>query len=301
MKRSASLLAILLLILLLVPVAHADVLWEPENTFYKTHSKECTVLRRSFYANGPDGYVTVWTAPESSSYIGQYENGVQIHSWWQYENWVSATFTAENGKHTDGWICLDDLALIYDYISFQEEYGDQFTSYTDEFPAFGPEVEAINFFAFPGAPEISYSLPLKGDTTSSDENRKLFPSKEDGPVSTLFVDENGHTWGYISYWRGHRNLWFCLDDPDGENFPVRGIPEVELISVEKKSEISDPPAATKEIPIVQQGNTQTLTPPAEPVPPKTSHLPYFLVGGVVVITAAILFTLARQRKKGRKH
>ena len=302
MKRSARFLAILLLILLLVPVAHADVLWEPENTFYKTHSKDCTVLRRSFYANGPEGYVTVWTAPESNSYVGQYENGTQIHAWWQYENWVSATFIQENGKRTDGWVCLDELALIYDYISFQEEYGNKITPYDGEFTIPDEDVQSIDFYPYPGAPQPTGSLDKKVHWTSY-ENFVKAAAAEDSFISSVFTDEEGHAWGYITYWQGNRNTWFCLDEPDGENFPVREVSKVELISVEKKPEVSDPPAAVTEIPVVQQNDTKSLTPPADPVPPATalSFTPYLLVGGVVLITAALLFLLARQRKKSPKN
>ena len=58
--------------------ARADVLWEPENRFYEKHSQECEHLGRGFYANGPEGFVTLWDAPNGSQVQGQLTNGGEL-------------------------------------------------------------------------------------------------------------------------------------------------------------------------------------------------------------------------------
>lgn len=303
MKRSARFLAVLLLVLLMIPAAHADLIITPDNDFFEQHDYDCFLLSRAFYTNGPKGYVTVWEAPEGKSYIGQYENGVQLGAGWQYENWVSVLFVHENGKRSEGWACLDELALIYDHISFEKEYRDQITPYNGEFdpsvyrdnPPQITEPNTIHFYDYPGAPAPNGQYLSTGDWGRLSDFFNAVDS-EKCPIISVFVDENGLTWGYIRFWMGHRESWFCLDDPFGENFPVREVPESEVISVGKKGEISDLPVATMEIPVVRKGDTQTLTPPAEPVPPGTASLaPWLLVGGVVIVTLPLLWKLRKKK------
>ena len=53
----------LALALSLAAPARADSLWEPNNSFYERHADECQYLGRSFYANGAEGYITLWGRP----------------------------------------------------------------------------------------------------------------------------------------------------------------------------------------------------------------------------------------------
>lgn len=59
MKKFLSLACALAALLALAAPARADLLWEPDNRFYRDHP--CTYVDRSFYANGPDGFVTLWS------------------------------------------------------------------------------------------------------------------------------------------------------------------------------------------------------------------------------------------------
>jgi len=303
MKRITPFFAVLLLVLLLAPTAHADLIITPNNSFFEQHAYDCIRLHRSYYTNGSKGYVTVWDAPESKSYIGQYENGVLLGTGWQYGNWVSVLFIHENGKRSEGWACLDELALVYDHISFVKEYGDQIAPYNGEFdpsvyrdnPPQITQPNTIHFYDYPGAPAPNGQYL---STSSWGRLSDFFNAVDSAecPIISVFVDENGLTWGYIQFWMGHRESWFCLDDPFGESFPVREVPKTETISVEKKSEVSDPPLATMDIPVLRQGDTQTLIPPAEPVPPGTVSLtPWLLVGGVMIFTLLLLWKLRKKK------
>ena len=71
MKRLWTCLLTLVTLLALTPAARADVLWEPDNNFYWKHSDECTYVGRSYYANGPEGFVTLYDAPGGSIVEGQ--------------------------------------------------------------------------------------------------------------------------------------------------------------------------------------------------------------------------------------
>ena len=47
----------------------ADVIWEPEDSFYKKHSEECVYVNRLYTANGPDGEVILYKSPEMPAFI----------------------------------------------------------------------------------------------------------------------------------------------------------------------------------------------------------------------------------------
>ena len=64
MKRKFfSLVLMVTTLLALCTPARADVLWEPENDFYKKHADQCDYIGRQFYANGDEGFITLWMPP----------------------------------------------------------------------------------------------------------------------------------------------------------------------------------------------------------------------------------------------
>ena len=123
MKKLWMLCLTLLTAVLLTAPAFADILWEPsDDEFYLRHRDECSPVVRGFYANGPEGFVTLWDAPGGSAVQGQYENGTVLWVYWQYEDWGFITVWEDGGKHTDGWVPMDHLSLAYDFQCFAYEY-----------------------------------------------------------------------------------------------------------------------------------------------------------------------------------
>jgi len=267
MKKRFLPLAVLFLTVCLLSTACADVLFTPDDLFYKTHSEQCTYVGRSFYLNGKDGYVDFRSAPDSIV-LDRLENGTAIHVYWQYENWGSTTIGSGKSQ-TDGWICLDDLVLKYDHISFEEEYGDKIKPYSGEFSDFDQKIPCINFYAYPGAPEIRMTESLKDNTSFSQDFMNALTSTTQSAISSVFIDESGLTWGYIGYWRGYRNIWFCLDNPAGDSFPLRVA-------------------------------TPDLVPSSAPPSTLTGYLPYLLIGAVAVVTATLLVFMGIRSKKAKK-
>ncbi len=268
-KRVVTSLLALALLLALAPAARADVLWEPDNGFYERHSDQCTYVGRGYLANGPDGFVTLWNAPNGSEVEAQYENGEALWVYWLWEDWGCIS-RWEDGKETSGWVEMDDLALQYDYIAFAEDYADQIKDYGGEFADYDGDAACVNLFEYPGAPAVKESRDVSDWYGALDD---LTGKSHDGNsyIQSVFVDENGLTWGYIAYWYGHVNAWFCLDEPDGESFPVRQVEESEIVS------------------------------PQTPVMPVkgavSAALPWVLVAAVVLITAALLWPLRKKRRK----
>ena len=108
MKKLLTLSLTLLSLFSLCLPARADVLWEPENTFYERHRNECTYIGRQYYANGPDGFITLCEAPDASSYSAQYENGVTLLGQFQYRSWICVC-RWEDGKEVSGWVPLSQI------------------------------------------------------------------------------------------------------------------------------------------------------------------------------------------------
>ena len=245
-------LAALLALSLAVPAA-ADVIWEPEDSFYQKHAEECQLLQRSFYANGAAGYVNFYTSPGSGIVTAQMENGNRVSIYWQYEDWGYV-----ETEDVTGWAALEEFQLIYDYISFEEEYGDQFQPYDAEACApllDGWEGDTLVLWPYPGAEQASY---VWQDAADGMEELKEYG------FSSIFVDEAGLTWGFCAYLYGNRNFWVCLDAPAGR----------------------DDPAAQEggmEIP-VRQVEQPELIPAQEPETPVSYYLAFTL--GVVIAAAA---------------
>ena len=139
MKRLFTCLLAVITLLSLTSAAYADVVWEPQNKFYENHANECAYIGRSYYANGPEGFVTLWDAPGGSMVAAQYENGFTLPVYWQYQDWGCVTVWGDEGN-VSGWVPLSELYLVYDYISFEEEYGSQFTDYKGESADFSGEI-----------------------------------------------------------------------------------------------------------------------------------------------------------------
>lgn len=271
MKRLwSSLLAVLALAVLAVP-ARADILWEPfGDKFFEAHRDEIEVVRRYFLANGEEGFVTLWDAPGGRKAVAQYENGEKLLVYDVYRDWglVMSRWESEKGgwEETYGWTPLEDLSLVYDHISFREEYGDQIRAYRDELRDYDGDLSVVNFYEYPGAPEIKTTHRPRGDSAENYRN-SLTGTGERSAVSQVFTDEEGRTWGYVDYFYGQVEGWFCLEDPAGTDFPVRQVPEAEYV------------------------------PPQPPAAPAASWLPWALVGGVTAVTAGLLYWFYGRRRK----
>ena len=267
MKRLLSGVLTLLTLFTLAAPAFADVIWEPrDNSFYYKHWEQCEYENRAYCANGREGFVTLWDAPDGTMVRAQYENGEKLWVYYIYNDSWALIGIWKNREETSGWVPLADLTLVYDYLCFEEDYADRIKPYNGEFADFNADISVINFYGYPGAPEIDTAFKTENqgsaleNLTGKGENRSA--------ISKIFVDEDGRTWGFLGYLYGIRNVWFCLDEPDGENFPVRAVP--------------DP----------------GLTPAQTPSLPAAGYTPYVLVAAVVAVTGGLLAVF--YGKKGRK-
>lgn len=198
-QKLFSLFLALLAVSALVLPASADIIWEPEDSFYEKHRDECTYVNRSYQLAGYDGTVTVFTAPGGMN-KATLDNGLQgiiQFTWtgkqtdWGYLLWVDSS-------SVEGWVPMDDLSLIYDSQQFMEDHA-------GEIAQTGPA--AVDFHE-----AVLYSYP-RGPVWDS----SLKETVEYQPFSEVFTqiysDEGGQRWGYVGYYMGHLNAWVCLDAP----------------------------------------------------------------------------------------
>lgn len=278
MKKLLSFTLTLVMLFTLAAVARADVIWEPENNFYERHRDECTYAARQYYANGPDGFVTLYDAPGSSSYSAQYENGAVLNSQFQYQDWLYL-YVWNNGREDGGWVPLSELYLIYDYISFEEEYGSLFQPYNDEFADYDGPVEGIGLYEYP------YSSFKSTLHTGQEQLLDCLRGTADthSYISQVYYDEeSGDIWGYVGYMQGYRNFWVCLNNPTGEG-----------IDCEDERPVVESLIAANEI-----------TAPHTPIPPAASPvswLAWVLVAAVVAVTAALLFYFYGRKGRRQEH
>ena len=251
----------LALLLALCAPARADVLWEPNNSFYERHRDQCEYIGRQFYANGDQGFITLWDAPEGTRVVHQFQNGYTLWIYYQYEDWVCAVVWGDEGEIA-GWAPMEDFVLKYDYLCFAEEYAHEIHPYDGEFDDYDGGAAEIVFYEYPGAPEP------KDIWEAAEILDQLTGREGTSYIASTFTDEEGRTWGYVAYLFGSRNLWFCLDEPDGRDFPVR------------------------------QVSTPELTAAREPTLPARGYVPYLLSGVLVAaVVAAAAVMLARRKKK----
>lgn len=265
MKRICTLAMTCLMLLALAAPAFADIMWEPmDNHFYETHRSQCQYNTRSYYANGREGFVTLWDAPNGSLVTAQYENGELLWVGYTYKDWaLVSVWSSEDRKETTGWVPMPDLYLKYDYISFEEEYGDQFRDYNGEFADYTPREEGEEFWLW----DYPHAYGPKDTIEASEDILARLRGTADEPsyISKVYIDGNGHPWGYVTYMYGLRNFWINLDNPTGDGVMTSCIPEAgDLIS------------------------TGEITEPQQPVMPRQSYLPAILVAAVIAAAIAAL-------------
>ena len=221
MKRILTLALALLLCLSLAAPALADVIYEPEDAFYKSHRDECEYVNQSYIVSASG--VEILTKPGGSK-IGSYAAGETIYSDYIYTDpktgdvWGSAMFRDGN-DWKEGWVRLTGMQLVYGYAAFAAEYNTKIYPAGENTPSVCLCDTKIVEWAYPGAPEPVRIMEREERPDADDSVREELTLY----FGTLFDDENGNQWGFLGYWRGRRNTWVCLTDPAAESLPVRDI------------------------------------------------------------------------------
>ncbi|NCB94409.1 MAG: hypothetical protein EOM40_17900 [Clostridia bacterium] len=168
-------------------VVHADAIFEPENSFYENHRQDCEYVDRSYTADGPEGIVELYESPESSKVIETAENGSTFYVSFSYTDGESIEWAIceNNETGSSGWVPMEYLSVVYDEISFEEEYGESITEESGALDSSNMG-KTVNFWRYPGSEE-AFPMEIGNDYTPE--------------YSKVFVDEQDRRWGFISYYK----------------------------------------------------------------------------------------------------
>lgn len=188
------------LVMFLPCISLADVIWEPDNSFYRSHSDECTYIvpANEYVAAGENGSAPIYTSP-TGSLKTTVENGTAIYSSWIYTDKNGCTWALSNAEN--GWINLYDYMLNYNSDTFTDEYADAI-DYSEAAADNIVSGNAILFWSYPGATEPRAELDVYSDNFAP---------------SATYVDKLGRTWAYYGYIYAQRDVWCCVDDPQNPN------------------------------------------------------------------------------------
>lgn len=271
MKKLVAVMLTLILMLSLSTTAFADVIWIPEDLFLNQHMADCERTDRSYRALSE---VKIYEDPESPKVLWTMPEGETCWVYYTYEDASGNLWgcTENQEDYEAGWIPLAYTELVYDHISFAEDYGHEFLA-LDKVGQFPEEYrdDVVMFWEYPGS-ESGYEFDMgqwAGD---------YFPEYE-----MVYEDAEGRRWGYVGYYMSNRHFWFCIDDPTADFatlFPD-GAPEVE---------------------VTESGETEPTLPTEEIVPQmsqKTREVYIILTIGVIgcVVVSGVL--LLRRKNKSR--
>ncbi len=184
--------------------------WRPSEPFFVEHMEECITENREYYANGPNGQVIIYESPASSKLVGTMKNGEVVRVDYVFTNDAGVTWGFCEFEGEFGWLPMPYMVVVYDYISFEEEYANQFKIESDHVSSgdgsydFYQEYDGlwrrmIKFWSYPGS---SDKLTLVLEKESSMTSLRYIKT---------FIDEDGLKWGFVDYFAGKTiNRWVCL-------------------------------------------------------------------------------------------
>lgn len=268
MKRFLSVLFAWTLLLSMAFAVHADVIWIPRNSFLEGHMEHCKRSDRAFRALTE---VTVYESPESDKVLWQIPEGESVWVYYTYEdsnkNLWGCTENPESGAA--GWFPLAYVELVYDYISFAEDFGQTFMELDEPGQISGEYGDSVvMFWAYPGSTSCT---EFDMSSWSSDNFPEYF---------TVYEDTLGRQWAYVNYYFGIRNFWICLDDPTADYDTLY------------------PMGTTPEVAVTQPDSTEATLPAVE-IKPAPAGIPIGLTVAIIGCVCATTVVLIRLKKKSQ--
>jgi len=235
-KRSVLILTLIVTLISALPLtAGADAIVEPVNDFHVRNKKDCISLERNFFANGSIGFVSLREEPGSAIVVNVVDNGEVLYIISTYNHkgkiWgITGNFSSyeADGKPINGWIMMDQLLVVYDYISFEEDFGHEFYDF-DGSPDAMLAVDEIVFWTWPGSGVNSIlGQPYKersfDDYFDRQSESGAFPDQGidmSELIPYAYRDEAGREWVFLSrILKYHGKTWVCLSDPSNADIPM---------------------------------------------------------------------------------
>lgn len=221
-NRRYLFLLVFLCFVLQTTVVRADLIFEPQDSFYEKHADSCKYVNRTYIVNGYNGETIVYESPESAKKVMTVKNREKYYISFVYTDKKNVEWGfLEDGQENSGWVPMDYMYPVYNSQSFYEDYRDKITSDDGVIPNV-TKGDVIYGWEYPGA-ESKFKLKVEEDTFD---------------YSSMFTDEEGHQWGNVGYYMGNRDFWVCIDEPQNPELPVREI----------DSDVADPPEKIDKMP-----------------------------------------------------
>ncbi len=206
MKR-IIILFFIISVLMHVPV-YADVLIEPDDSFYKWHADECYSVNKYYTAQNN---TPVYHSPNSWFQFDEAEKGSTFFIEWIYTESNGDQWGLYEGHTISYWVSMNDLIPLYSHDEFMTEHASEIIE--NEVTFYPEQTGWVILYEYPGSTWISDIL----DTDWIGEGSFT--------VRTIYIDSDGNQWGYMPYYMKH-NGWFNLTHPVSSKEPVRCSPEI---------------------------------------------------------------------------
>jgi|GEM_PF-6378156 len=203
MKRLCSLLTVLTLLAALTVPAFADIIWEPENDFWRKHRSECTSVYDDRREAQTDA--AVYGDPKKSAVTGTIPAGTELAFQWLWKDGAGGEWGY--AEQNDGWVRLTDFRRLYTESVFRAEHADDIFEESGALP-YSAE-QAFYSYTFPGSGETSMRFGGQDSVGADDPNFRY---------DETYTDDDGRIWGVTSF-SGKYRFWVCLTDPFNPALP----------------------------------------------------------------------------------
>ena len=246
----------------------ADVIIEPNDNFYEKHREECEYVRRTYITNSKDGYVSLYTSPESKTVVSSVENGTPVFITFTYEDENAVTWGVvmdstlfEGTRGKAAWMNLNDCYVKYDNTSFMEDHENELIH------------EEISFdFSDYKKNVILWTYPQSGEIRNEIDPTTAYAKDYTKTFDSYYEDDKGQKWIRINYFM-KSDGWICVSDPT--NTKIK-----ELVQENKEPEI--------------------IYPSTNPEVRSQSHyeiiVAFVLTISLIVITAVVIHKVYRKEK-----
>lgn len=229
-KLTRMIFACVILVSMISGIALADVIWEPNDDFFRAHFNECAYVNRQYYSNGETGYMELFSEPGGKS-LGFADNSELFNVQFSYklgnETWGVACYSEggeklvpiSDGDEKSGWFKLSDATLKYDYKSFDEAHSADYKLYKGNYSEL-KDVQNI----------VAWTFPNSGET-----NGTLDKIDENFTVQTVYTDLDNTQWGFVSYYYGMKSFWVCLTNLTDATLAAKDVPVPEFYTASPDS------------------------------------------------------------------
>ena len=127
-NRRYLFLLVFLCFVLQTTVVRADLIFEPQDSFYEKHADSCKYVNRTYIVNGYNGETIVYESPESAKKVITVKNREKYYISFVYTDKKNVEWGfLEDGQENSGWVPMDYMYPVYNSQSFYEEYRDKIT------------------------------------------------------------------------------------------------------------------------------------------------------------------------------